>query len=71
MALTDVHVIPDTDDLCHKGDHIGGLSDSFAVGDLRLLLVQVLALESQQVAGGGKGEPGAGGVVPEDGDTKS
>ena len=38
---------------------------------LALLLVQVLALESQQVAGGGKGEPGAGGVVPEDGDTKS
>ena len=36
-----------------------------------LLLVQVLGAQAQQVAGGGEGEAGAGGVVPEDGDAQA
>ena len=45
--------------------------DGLAVGDLGLLLVQVLDLQAQQVAGGGEGEAGAGGVVAEDGDAQA
>ena len=71
VALADEHVVPDTDDVGHEGDHVGGLADGLAVGDLALLLVQVLDGQTQQVAGGGEGEPGAGGVVPEDGDAQA
>ena len=45
--------------------------NGLAVGDLRLLFVQILNLQTQQITGGGKGEAGAGGVVPEDGDTQT
>ena len=36
-----------------------------------LLLVQIADLQAKQVAGGGDGEAGAGGVVPEDGDAQA
>ena len=49
VALADEHVVPDADDLGHEGHHVGGLPDSLAVGDLALLLVQVLDLQAQQV----------------------
>ena len=71
VALADVHVVPDADDVCHEGDHVGGLTDGLAVGDLALALVQVLDLQAQQVAGGGEGETGAGGVVAEEGDAQA
>ena len=71
VALADVHVVPDADDVGHEGDHVGGLTDGLTVGDLALALVQVLDLQAQQVAGGGEGEPGAGGVVPEQGDAQA
>ena len=71
VALADVHVVPDADDVGHEGDHVGGLADGLAVGDLALALVQVLDLQAQQVAGGGEGEAGAGGVVAEQGDAQA
>ena len=70
VALADVHVVPDADDVGHEGDHVGRLAHGLAVGDLALALVQVLDLQAQQVAGGGEGEAGAGGVVPEQGDAQ-
>ena len=71
VTLTDEHIVPDADDVRHEGHHIGGFPDGLAVGDLRLLFVQILNLQTQQITGGGKGEAGAGGVVPEDGDTQT
>ena len=71
VALADVHIVPDADDVGHEGDHIGGLTDGLAVGNLALALVQVLDLQAQQVAGRGKGKAGAGGVVPEQGDAQA
>ena len=71
VALLDEHIVPDADDIGHEGDHVGGFPDGLAVGDLALLLVQVLDFQAQQVAGAGEGEPGAGGVVPEDGDAQA
>ena len=71
MTLTDKHIIPDADDVRHEGHHVGGFPNGLAVGDLRLLFVQILNLQTQQITGGGKGEAGAGGVVPEDGDTQT
>ena len=41
------------------------------MGNLGLLLVQILRPQTQQVAGGGEGEAGAGGVIPEDGDAQA
>ena len=66
VALADVHVVADADDVSHEGDHGSGLADGLAVGDLGLLLVQVLKLEAEQVGGLGEGEAGAGGVVAEE-----
>ena len=60
-----------TDDVRHEGHHVGGFPNGLAVGDLRLLFVQILNLQTQQITGGGKGEAGAGGVIPEDGDTQT
>ena len=71
VTLTDKHIIPDADDVRHEGHHVGGFPNGLAVGDLRLLFVQILNLQTQQITGGGKGEAGAGGVVPEDGDTQT
>ena len=71
VTLADEHIIADADDVGHEGHHVRGLADGLAVGDLRLLLVQVLDLQAQQVAGGGEGEAGTGGVVAEDGDAQA
>ena len=71
VTLTDEHIVPYADDVRHEGHHVGGFPDGLAVGDLRLLFVQILNLQTQQITGGGKGEAGAGGVVPEDGDTQT
>ena len=71
VALTDIHIVPDADDIGHEGHHVGRLTDGLAVGDLRLLLVQHLLLQTQQIAGGGEGEAGTGGVVTEQGDAQT
>ena len=65
VALADVHVIADSDDVCHEGDHVGGLTNGLAVGYLGFALVQILYFQAQQVAGGSEGEAGTGGVVAE------
>ena len=71
VTLANVHIIADTDDISHEGDHVGGFPDGLAVGDLRLFLVQDLLLQAQQVAGGGEGETGAGGIVTEQGNAQA
>ena len=71
VALADVHIVTDADDVGHERDHVGSLADSLAVSDLALALVQILDLQTQQVAGGGKGETGAGRVVPEQGNAQT
>ena len=71
VTLADEHIVADTDDVGHERHHVRRLADGLAVGDLGLLLVEVLHLETQQVAGGGEGETGAGGVVAEDGDAET
>ena len=68
VALADVHVIADADDVGHEGDHGSGLADGLAVSDLGLLLVQVLQLKAEQVGGLREGEARTGGVVTEQGD---
>ncbi len=54
VALADEHVVTDADDVGHEGDHVSRLADGLAVGDLGLLLVQILHLKAQQVGGGAK-----------------
>ena len=68
VALADVHVVADADDVGHEGDHGSGLADGLAVSDLGLLLVQVLQLKAEQVGGLREGEARTGGVVAEQGD---
>ena len=71
VTLMDEHIVADADDVGHEGDHVRRFADGLAVGDLRLLLVEHLLLQTQQVAGGSEGETGTGGVVTEQGDTKT
>ena len=51
MSFADIHIITDTDDVSHEGNHVRRLSDSFTVSDLALLLVQILYFQTKQVAG--------------------
>ena len=71
VALADVHVVADADDVGHEGDHGSGLADGLAVSDLGLLLVQVLQLKAEQVGGLREGEARTGGVVAEQGDSQA
>ena len=71
VSLADVHVVADPDDIRHEGDHVGCLADGLAMCDLALALVQILNLQTEQVAGGGKGEAGAGGIVSEKGNAQT
>ena len=49
VALADEHIVPDADDVGHEGHHVGGFPDGLAVGDLGLLLVQVLDLRPSRL----------------------
>jgi len=71
MALADVHIVANADDVGHEADHVGSLADRLTVGDLTGLLVQVLHLEAKQVAGAGETETCSGGVVAEYRDSKA
>ena len=46
ISLTDVHIVADTDDICHEGDHVSSLTDSLAVGYLRFSFVQILNFQT-------------------------
>ena len=70
IALANVHVIPDADDVGHEGNHVGSLADGLPVCYLGLALIQVLYLQAKEIAGGGKGKAGAGGIVAEEGDSQ-
>ena len=71
IALADVHVVANADNVRHEGDHVGGLAHRFAVRDLALALVQILDLKTQQVAGRGEGEARAGAVIAEQRDAEA
>ena len=60
IALTDVHIVADTDNVCHERNHISGFADGFSVGNLRLAFVQILYFQTEQVTSRRKAEPCAG-----------
>ena len=41
VALSDVHIVTDTDHVRHEGDHGSCLADRLAVCDLRLLFIEI------------------------------
>ncbi len=65
MAFTQVDVIADPDHFCEKRDHCGGFPNGFPMGYLRLLFIQILYRQPEQVAGTGKTKPCSGGFVSE------
>ena len=71
VALADVHIVADADDVRHERDHVRGLAHRFAVRDLALALVEVLHLKPEKVARRRKAEARAGGVVTEQRDAES
>ena len=71
VALADVHVVTDTDDVSHEGNHVSGLTDGLAMSNLRLAFVQILNFQAQQVTCRSEGETGTGGVVAEQGDAQA
>src|SRR3989304_4609802 len=66
MPFTDIHVITNADDVCHKRDHRGRLTHRLPMGDLGLALIQVLHLEPQEIACASKTEPRTGRLIPEE-----
>ena len=71
VALADVHVVADADDVRHEGNHICRLADCFAVSDLGLLFVEILHLKAEQVAGGGEREACSCRIVAENADAET
>ena len=71
VAFADEHIIADTDDIRHEAYHVGCFTNGLSVSNLGLLFIQVLNLQSQQIAGAGKGEAGSGGVIAEDRNSES
>ena len=65
IALADVHIVADADDVGHEGDHVRGLAHRFAVRDLALALVEILHLKAEEVARRREREARAGGVIAE------
>jgi hypothetical protein len=65
IALADVQVVADADDIRHEGDHVRRFAHRLPVRDLRRALVEVGHGQPEEVAGRGEAEPGARGVVPE------
>ena len=70
VAFSDIHVIADTDDVRHEGNHIGSFTYRLAMSDLALLLIQILYFEAEQIAGRSKAEARACGIVAEQADAK-
>ena len=65
VALADVHIVTDADDVGHEGDHVRRFADRLSVRHLRFALVEILHLKTEEVRGRGEGEAGARRVVAE------
>ena len=46
VALADVHVIADTDNVSHEGNHVSCLTNCLAVSNLALAFVQILNFQT-------------------------
>ena len=46
ISFADVHIVADTDHVCHEGDHVCCLTYCLAVCNLRFSLVQILNLKT-------------------------
>ena len=67
VALAEIHVVADPDDLGQERDHVRRLAHGLAMGDLGFALVEVRHRQAEGVGGGGETEARAGGVVAKDG----
>ena len=47
VALADVHIIADTDNVSHERDHVSCFTYSLAMGNLRLAFVQILNFQTK------------------------
>ena len=47
ISFSDVHIVPDSDHVCHEGDHVGCLPHSFTVSDLGFSFIQILNFKSE------------------------
>ena len=71
VALADVHIIADTDNVSHEGNHVSGLTNGLTMSDLALALVKILNLKTKQVTSRCKRETGTGRVITEQGDAQA
>ncbi len=71
VAGPQVHVVANADGIGAEGDHVGGFTDGFTVGNLGFAFIQILLGQAEQVEGGGVGETGTGGVVAKHRDAKT
>ena len=71
VSFADVHVVADSDDVSHEGDHVCCLAYCLAVRYLGFALIQILDLKAEHIAGRSEGEAGARGVVAEQRDSET
>ena len=65
VALADVHIIADTDNVSHERDHVSCFTYSLAMGNLRLAFVQILNFQTKQITCRSKRETGTGRIIAE------
>ena len=65
VALADVHVIADTDNVSHERDHVSCFAYSLAMGNLRLAFVQILNFQTKQITCRSKRETCTGRIIAE------
>ena len=71
MSFSDVHIITDTDYICHERYHVCCFTNSFTMSDLRFLFIKILYFQTKKVTCGSKRETCTCGVIAEDRDSKT
>ena len=54
ISFSDVHIVTDSDDICHERNHVGCLTNCLTMRNLRFSFIQILHLKSEQVTCGSK-----------------
>ena len=71
VTFANVHIITDTDNVSHEGDHVSCLTNGLTMSDLALALVKILNLKTKQVTSRCERETGTGRVITEQGDAQA
>ena len=71
VTFSDVHIITDTDNISHEGDHVSCLTNCLTVSNLRFSFVKILNFKTKKVTSRSERETCTCGIVTEQRNSKS